>query len=51
MRMQTSPAPVLDPASRPDVKYFTGRLKSGVVPAADNRAALGQLYRRIFLLF
>jgi hypothetical protein len=41
----------LDTASRPDVKYFTGWLKAGVVPAADIHAALGQLYRRIFLLF
>ena len=51
LRMQTSPAPVLDPASRPDGKYFTGRLKAGVGRAADIRAALAQLCRRTFLLF
>ena len=39
--------PSLDPASRPDVKYFTGRVKAAVLPAADSHAALGQLHRRI----
>jgi hypothetical protein len=29
------------------VKYFTGRLKAAVLPAADSHAALGQLHRRI----
>jgi hypothetical protein len=37
--------------SVPGRRLVNACLTAGAVPAADNRAALGQLYRRIFLLF